>query len=332
MSLSLLKKQLKDNRFSNLYLFFGEEDFLKEYYYNQLKQKIVDHSFQDFNLSIFEGKNTDLQEVWDAIESLPIMAQSKLVVVKDSGIFKSPKAADKEFWENRLEDVPLHICLVFQDTEVDKRSKLYKTIKKNGLLIEFKHQKAADLVAWVDRVLNTYNKRMKNEDIYYLLEHCDTGMLSIKNEIDKLAHYTGDREKIEKKDIDIVCVKSTESKVFQMIDALMDNNIQLALALLNDMRTLKEPVVKILTLISRHLSSVLKVKLMLNKGMSAGEIASEMGKAPFIIRKYINQARHFSVQYLHDALEECLEIDTQIKSGKANDWVTLQTFIANTNH
>ncbi len=328
MSLTLFKKQLKDNQFSNMNLFFGEEEFLKEYYFNQLKQKIVDKAFQDFNLSIFTGKNIDLQEVWDAIESLPVMAQSKLVVIKDSGIFKSPKAADKEFWESRLEDIPLHIYLVFHETEVDKRSKLYKIIKKNGLLVEFKYQKIADLVAWVDRVLNTYHKRMKNEDIYYLLEHCDTGMHSIKNEIDKLAHYTGDREKIVREDIDNVCVKSVESRIFQMIDALMDNNIQLALTLLNDMRTLKEPVIKILTLISRHLSSVLKVKLMLNQGMSAGEIGSKMGKAPFIIKKYVNQARHFSVQYLHDALEECLKIDAQIKSGQVNDWIALQTFIA----
>ena len=62
MSVDILKKQLKDGVFSNIYLFFGEEDFLKEYYYNQLKSKIVDKSFEDFNFCFYEGKNIDLQQ------------------------------------------------------------------------------------------------------------------------------------------------------------------------------------------------------------------------------------------------------------------------------
>ena len=327
MSLELFKKQLKTGDFSNVYLFYGEEAFLKEYYLNQLKHKLVEESFADFNLNVFTGKHVDMQQIWDAVESLPVMAQYKMIVSKDSGLFKSPRAAEKEFWENILADIPPHACVVFYETEVDKRSKLYKLIKKNCLAVEFKYQKTIDLVNWVERVLTSYDKKMSKQDIYYLLEHCDTGMTNVKNEIDKLVSYCRERKYISREDIDKICTKSTESRVFHMIDALMENNTQRALESLNDMMILREPVVKILALMARHFSGVLKVKLMMDQGMSTGEITSHMGMAPFVVKKYMKQAGHFSARYLHDMLHECVKIDTAVKSGKVSEKVVLQTLV-----
>ncbi|MBZ4644691.1 MAG: polymerase subunit delta [Petroclostridium sp.] len=327
MSVDILKKQLKDGVFSNIYLFFGEEDFLKEYYYNQLKSKIVDKSFEDFNFCFYEGKNIDLQQVQDGIESLPVMSEYKMVVIKDSGIFKSPKAQEKEFWETYLKDMPSYICLVFYEKEIDQRSKLFNLVKKQGLILDFKYQKTVDLVNWVNRVITSYKKKIEKEDIYYLLEHCDVGMTSIKNEIDKLVHYCGNRETIRRQDIEAVCTKSVESKVFNMIDAIMDNNTQLAFELLNDMITLKEPAVKIISLLSKHFYDILKVKLLLKEGATAESIANRVHIPHFAVKKYIKHAQNFSVQYLHSMIQECLKADSDIKSSKMNEWVALHMFM-----
>ncbi|MDK2933336.1 MAG: polymerase subunit delta [Clostridiales bacterium] len=327
MSIDLLKKQLKEGEFSNIYLFFGEEEFLKEYYFSQLKSKVVDESFKDFNYAVFEGKNIDLQQVEDGIESLPVMSQYKMLVIKNSGIFKSPKAVEKEFWNSYLADIPSYICLVFYEKEIDKRSKLFNLVKKQGMIVEFQYQKTVDLVNWVNRVITAYKKKIAKQDIYYLLEHCDIGMTNIKNEIDKLIHYCSNRESIQRQDIDAVCTKSTESKVFNMIDALMDNNFQRTFELLNDMKVLKEPVVKIISLLARHFSGILKVKVLLKEGVSAENIANKIGAAPFVVKKYMNHSQKFSVEYLHNAIQRCLEIDSDIKSSKMNDWVALHMLI-----
>ncbi|MGE4283436.1 MAG: DNA polymerase III subunit delta [Clostridia bacterium] len=328
LSLDLFKKQLKEGKFSGVYLFCGEEAFLQEYYLNQLKNKLVDNTFKDFNYYYFEGKNMNSQQIGDAIESLPVMAEKKMLVIKDSGIFKSPKAAEKVFWESYLEDVPSYICIAFYEKEIDKRSKLYNLIKKNGLILEFKYQKAADLISWVARILNTYHKKMQKEDIYYLLQHCDAGMVSTKNEIDKLVYHAGNRNVITKEDIDAVCSKSIESKVFNMIDALMESRTQEAFLMLEDMKILKEPVVKILSLLSKQYADLLKVKLLLNQGGTNERIAKEIGIPPFAVKKHIQNAQRFSIGLLHNILQECLTMDTAIKTSKINDWLTLEMFIA----
>ncbi|WHH60436.1 DNA polymerase III subunit delta [Petroclostridium sp. X23] len=327
LSLEVFKKRLKDGSLSGIYLFCGQEDFLKDYYINQLRHAAVDETLKDFNYYYFEGKGIDLRQVEDAVESLPVMAERKLLVIKDSEIFKSPKAADKIFWENCLGDIPSYVCIAFYEKEIDKRSKLFNIIKKNGLILEFKFQKIVDLVNWVARVLKSYHKNMQKEDIYYFLQHCDAGMVGIKNEIDKLVHFAANKETISRKDIDAVCSRSVESRVFNMIDALMENKMQQAFQLLEDMKMLKEPVIKILSLLSKHYADLLKVKLLLEQGAGNEKIVSETGVPHFAVRKYIQQSYGFSIDRLHTILKECLKIDSDIKTGKINDWIALETFI-----
>lgn len=327
MSLDALKKQIKENKFSNITLFYGEEEFLKEYYFNAMKNKILANALEDFNYSFFDGKTISLQQVQDSIEALPVMTDRKLIVIKDSGIVKAPKAAEKAFWEEYLKDIPSYCHMIFYEKEVDKRGKIYKTINKSGLVVEFKYQKTVDLVNWAGRIIHSYQKKIDQEAVYYLLEHCDEGMTSIKNEIDKLISYCHNKENITVQDIDAVCTKSIENKIFNMIDLIMQGDIDQALLLLSDMITLKESEVKVLTLLSRHFSQILKVKLLIEEGLAAGNIAGKVGIPPFAVNKYIKQARGFTIAYLHQILQECLELDHCMKSSNSNEWVMLQTYI-----
>ncbi len=328
MSLQLLKKQLKDKTFGQLYLFCGEEAFLKSYYAQQLQKNILQTGFEDFNLAVFSGKDIDLKKVGDAIESFPMMAEKKMIVIKESGMLKTPRAEAKDFWEHTIPDIPPYVCIVIYEEEIDKRSKIYKLIKKHGLIVEIDYLKGADLISWVERGLRSYEKRMGKETLYYFLEHCDEGMTNIKNEMEKLMHYCKDKKDIEKKDIDAVCTTSIQSKVFHMIDAMVANNIPRALVYLQDMQVLKEPVIKILTLIARQFSGILKAKLMLEDGMPTAEITKRLGISPFVAKKYIRSANQFSAMQLQNAMEKCLEIDQDIKTGKAEGYTALELFIA----
>ncbi len=327
MSLDIIKKHIQSREYSNLYLFYGEEDFLKEYYLNMFKDSILDKGFEDFNYSVFSGAGIDYIAAWDSAEALPVMSEYKLVLIKNSGTLKAPKALEKDFWESKLKDIPPQTIVVFFEKEVDKRGKLFKYISKEGKAFEFQTLKAVDLANWINRSLASYNKKMLKDDIYYLIEHCDTGMHNIKNEIDKLVNYCKEKEVITRVDIDELCIKSAESRVFQMIDCIMDGKLQLALKLLSEMMILKEPVIKILTLISRHFSGVYKVKLMIEQGIATSEMAKRIGVAPFVVTKYIAQARRFSKPFIKAVMQECLELDARIKSSSINDWIALETFI-----
>lgn len=69
-----LLADLKSGQFKRVYLLFGEEDYLKEYYFNKLVGKIVDPAFASFNLTRLDGKKFSADALFEAAEALPLMA------------------------------------------------------------------------------------------------------------------------------------------------------------------------------------------------------------------------------------------------------------------
>ena len=78
-----LKKQIKEKNMSNCYLFYGSEDYLKQFYANQICQKSVSKDFADFNLKKLDGKDTNLNEIYDCTTSFPMMDNYTCTLVKD---------------------------------------------------------------------------------------------------------------------------------------------------------------------------------------------------------------------------------------------------------
>ena len=55
-----LKEQIKNDKLKNIYLFYGDEEFLKNKYVNDIKNAIPHNGFEDFNHIIFnDTKNCE---------------------------------------------------------------------------------------------------------------------------------------------------------------------------------------------------------------------------------------------------------------------------------
>ena len=65
----------------------------------------------------------------------------------------------------------------------------------------------------------------------------------------------------------------------------------------------------------------------LMQGASQGEIASAMGVAPFIARKYMESAQGFSAEALKWMVRRVAEIDLEIKEGRVSDWSALEQYV-----
>ena len=102
-----LKEDIKNRAFHQLYLLYGEEDYLKKMYKNSLKQAVLEGS-DDINYSYFEGKDTDVLQIKETVETLPFFNDYRLVIVEDSGFFKSANTL-----ADYLEDMPESSIVVF---------------------------------------------------------------------------------------------------------------------------------------------------------------------------------------------------------------------------
>lgn len=320
-----LKQQIKNGETGNLYLFFGDEIFVKNMYLEKMKSMIPDGGFADFNSIYLEAGDMTPDRVDDALNSFPMMADKKLVLVKDSGIFKAASQEIKDFWQERLSDIPDYVLLIFDEREVDKRSVTYKAVAKYGLPVEFAYMKDYEVSAWVVREAQKAGKKISKDSADYLVAMCDAGISNVKNELDKLINYSD--SEIYKSDIDKVVSKPMGIVVFEITDALIAGNGDKAMEVVLRMREGRESAFNILYLLSSAFDKMLYCKLMLSEGASYDAIAAKLKLAPFILRKYIDGAKQFSEEFLTQRIMKTAECDLAIKQGETDEWNALLQYI-----
>ena len=323
-----LKNAVREGRLEPMYLFFGEEEYLKKLYVDKIKALVPDGGFPDFNRLEFEGKDVPLSSYDDAWESFPMMTDKKLIIIKDSEAFNRPNEEAKSFWQNKFKHVSDDMVVVFCEAKVDKRSLTYKAFSKIGTAVEFSYQSDADLTTWVNKQVLNRHMKISKDTAEYLVNVCDRGISSLKNELDKLFAYC-DGE-ITKSDVDKVVSKSIEIQIFDLTDAIMQGDAAKAMEVIGGIRTSNESSMGILYLVNSAAEKLLMAKTISDR--SVGEIASAMGTAPFIAGKYADGAKGFSEEALVRMVRRVPEIDYEIKLGKIDMHTSVEQYIAECIH
>jgi len=334
MSLDKLKDNLKKGILDKVYLFWGSEDYLIRHYLAEIEAQIISAEFKSLNYVVLKGKDA-IKEIISTCETAPMMSNDRLIIIKESEMFsdsgaKKGKDNTQEVTRvcNYLSDIPDGVHLAFVESQVNKKSLAYKAVEKNGICIEFEYQKMPELIRWAANIFGSYNIKIGKEEAEYLISIGNPGMNDIMNEIRKLIDLVGEGNHVSKADIDALCIKSVQNKVFDMIDSITNGNPKNAYNLLNDMLYLKEPIQKVSVLVARHFKIIFFVKQMLQKGYRAEKIAEEMKLHPYIASKYIKQAGRYQIEVLRNALNECLEIDRGTKTGRIDPRIALEAFIS----
>lgn len=328
-----LKKMLKSGEFPyRVYLLYGEEAFLKAHYQNKLAEYFKPEAMEELNVFLFSGKSYDLSAVDEAIESLPVFADRKLLVFTDSQIFKpdgrnGATAEYRNYWEKRLKDVPEYVYIIFSENEIDKRSALYKYVNKNQAAVEFTYLSENEMIQWTVGLFRTLGKTISPFDAKYLVEITDSGMLAVKREAEKLAAYVKDGLSVGRKEIDAMVTPSVENKVFDMIDALIEKDIHLALIKMNDLFTLKEDANRILGAMMYHVDKLVNTKLLLGQGFGKSEIMSKLKLAPFQAGKYMRECEKYQLEELTALLKRCTKTDAYLKSNSMDNYTLLELLL-----
>lgn len=332
--LSSLRQQIKENTFDNIYLFYGEEEFLKNKYVNDIRDCIPANGFEDFNHLYFSGHNIPIAEYDDAWESFPMMAEKRFIYIKDSqifrttdsGLFKKPDDEKKQFWLDKLSNPPQDTVVIFDESAVDKRSVIYKALTKNGTAVEFKYQSEADLVTYtLGRALKAH-KKMQKDVAAYFVSLLDEGLLNLNNELEKLFLYCD--EEITRTAVDKVVSKGLNIQVFELTDGIIDHNGKKAMSILTDLKNSGERAFPILYLILSNAQKLLKAKIY--SGLPNTELAKKLGVGPYFVGKYIKSAQGFSEAMLREMVTRIPEIDMEIKEGIVDEWTALEQYVAKT--
>ena len=316
-----LNQDIKTGEFKQIYLLYGEEAFLKNSYKNRLKEAIIGDDTMNF--ARFEGKGLDVDELISLADTMPFFAERRLILVEDSGFFKSASDALVQY----LPSMPDTTILLFVETEVDKRNRLYKKVKDMGYAAELNRQDSAQLARWAGGILTREQKKITKHTMELFLSMAGDDMENIRMELEKLISYTLGREVITDEDVLAVCTVQVTNRIFEMVSAIVNRQPRKAMDLYEDLLTLKEPPMRILFLIARQFNQLLQVKDLMGKGMDKGTIASKLKMQPFVVGKTMPQARQFGREQILSYVEFCVETEEAVKSGRLQDRLAVELLI-----
>lgn len=317
-----VNEDIKTGQLKQAYLLYGEEAYLRKQYRDRLKAALCAEG-DTMNFHYYEGKDVNPAQLVDLAETLPFLAGRRVIFIENSGLFKRGGETLSEYLKAPCETA----YFVFVETEVDKRSRLYKAVAAIGSCVEFGMQDEDTLKRWVLGMIKKEGKQITAQGLACLLTKTGTDMENIRMELEKLFCYCMDKDMILTEDIDAVCVTRISSHIFDMVNAIADKNQKKALTLYYDLLALKEPPMRILFLIARQCNMLLQVKELKKKGYDNKRIGEKTGLPGFVAGKYVAQAAKFKASELRRAVERCVEAEEAVKTGRMNDVMSVEILI-----
>lgn len=318
-----IAQDIKSGQFSRLYLLYGEEAYLRRQYRDNLRKALVLEE-DTMNCSMYSGKDINVNEVVDLAGTMPFFADRRVIIVENSGWFKSGNDQIAMLVKT-LSDTT---CMIFVEEEVDKRSKLFKAVTANGYAANCEMQDEAMLKKWIMGLLKKENKSITPDGLNLLLDRTGTNMENIRREVEKLVCYKYYEEGITAADVEELCIVQIQNQIFDMVEAVAQKKQKQALNLYYNLLALKEAPMKILALIARQFHMLLQVKEMKSKGYQESDIARQTGLNPYFLKKkYIPQAAQFKQPQLEAALRTCVEAEENVKTGRMPDVLSVELII-----
>ncbi len=310
-----LKKDLSAGRPGQLYIFHGEETYLRDYYLGRLREAILTGGLGEFNRHDLGARDMSPHALEEAVDCLPMMAERTLVLVTDFDLFRAGEK-DREEYVRILSNLPDYCCLVFLydlvEYKPDARTKLAQAVKAHGTAVNFPRQGQRELTDWVRRHFRAQGKDIDPRLCEELIFLCGDLMHGLQQEIGKIAAYAkGDR--ITRADIEAVATPQLSAVVFQIADAIGEKNFDKAASTLGELYQMQKSPYEIMGALGKQLRQLYSARLALDGRRDSAYVARLWGMR-YPADRLMVSARRFSLPWCRRAVVRCAQTDLAMKS------------------
>lgn len=315
-----LLSDLKEDSLRSLYLFHGEERYLKNATLDKVRQALIDPSFEEFNYHRVAGKGLAVETLTELVEAMPMMAQHTLVVVEDWDLFKLDERSRTALM-TLLEDLPEYCTLIFlYDTLEYKRDKKMKklcaALDEYAVEVGFLQQERSDLVKWLRRRFKALGHDIDGAAADHLLFTCGTLMAELVPEVEKIGAYAKG-EMITVEDINAVAEPILDAKIFDITNAVTAGQYDKAAAVLSDLLRMQTEPVAIMAVLGKELRRLYTARIALDQGKDRFWLKELWHMSSDYQAKLLLQAaRRVNRRWCSASLRRAQILDRRMKSEK----------------
>jgi DNA polymerase-3 subunit delta len=230
MSAEQIISDWKKKNFKPVYWLEGEEP----YYIDKLTKYAEEHLLPEdqvaFNLSIFYGKDSKVEEVINACRRYPMFHDLQVVVLKEA-----QQLRDLDKLESYINHPLTSTVLVVahKEKKVDGRSKLAKILKGKAEVVSTKKLYDNELPEWTSTMITARGLSIQSKALQMLVGHIGNDLQRIENEIEKLSINLSGRKQINEDDIEQYIGVSKEFNIFELQAAVVNRDLPSALNIIN---------------------------------------------------------------------------------------------------
>lgn len=329
-----LKKQIKEKNMSNCYLFYGNEDYLKQFYAERICKVFVTEGSETFCLRKYDGKENTLDDVLEGAQSMPFMSEYCVVVARDFPL-DTLASDEKDKLIAFLENQPDTSITIFWMDGIEVQPKTSKwdwvvsNFTKYATVVNFEKPEGRNLLKLLCAYASKQGCVMNENTASYLVEVSGDSLNVLFNEIQKAVNFAGQGNEITRECIDSVAVRSLEAKIFDLSKLVLNGNPQGALELLHILMMQKTEALDILGVILTSFVDIYRVKTAVSGGensMYPAKVFNYKNKE-FRLRNADKFAKKLSVEQIRECFDCFAESDLALKSTAQNSEMILERLI-----
>jgi len=295
----------------------GKERFLIDRAIEAIKTAVLEPATRDFNYDQLFGKEAGAAQILACAKTLPMMAKRRLVLIRDADELTADELASLTKF---IESPAPETCLLFVAEKADLRLRFFNLFKKHGLLLKLDPLADKQLPGFIEAEAKRLQVELERGAAARMADEIGADLGQLADALERLCCFVPVGQPIRIRDIEEVVVTTRQHSVFELIDAVGAADRSAALSLLSEMLMQREPALKLLALLSRHIMKLWQTADLLAHGRpSAGEVASALGVMPFVAGKLLDQARRLKLPRVQAMHEVIFHTDRTLKQSKLDD-------------
>lgn len=308
---------IDNGNISPIYLLTGEEPYYIDRIAEYIEKNVLSEEERGFNQMVLYGKDVSVDDIISNAKRYPMMAERQVVIVKEAQHLSRTIDNLNAYAEHPQPTTVLVLC--YKYNKFDKRKKVYKSIKKNGVCFESKKLYENQVSDWIRRVLQGKGYQISHKAAVLLTEFLGTDLSKINNELEKLQLILPKEKEITPMDIEEHIGISKDYNNFELKKAIGERNVLKATRILNYFANNPKdnPFVVTVTLLNTFFTQVLKYHGM--KDHNPKNVAKVLGVNPYFVKEYQVAARNYPMKKVSQIVSSLRELDLKGKGVGATN-------------
>lgn len=319
-----LLKQIEAQKIAPVYYVCGER-FPTERIAQAVRKAVLGgQQASAFNLDALDAAEAGAEGILAAARTVPMLGPRRLVHVRDAHQLGAEEL-------NKLipyvKDPAPFSCVLMVADKADLRLKFFTVLKKHGVVQRFEPLKDREVAAWVAGEARNQQLALKPGAAERIADAVGGDMAQLASALERLSLYAGPGKPIRPEDVDEVLVQTRQRSIFELTNAVGRGQRRQALEVLGRMLQDREPGVRIVAMLARHLRQVWSTKELMAQGGTRQSIAAQVGVHPYFVQDIMQQARRFDEGTLERTHRALFEADWKLKSSRLSDGMVLEQLV-----